>query len=358
MRGWLVPFLLAAAATAQAADPWSKAMSKRGVDPAVAENPIAITPEIRAAADAFAGGTGGTVDQLRRIQNALYDRSRFTFDYDAERTLTAAEALAARSGNCVAFTNLFIAMARARGLSVKAGYVTPRSAGRREGDLVYVNTHVVAVYALHDRAVVFDFYRVREDPSTRIRLLDDFELAALYLNNHAVEALRRDDFAKASALLDAVVKLAPGFAPGYGNLGVLRRRAGDTAGALDAYRRALELSPRDPTVLGNLAALYYGIGRTREAEAALRLADLDTATLYVILARGDIEAADGRVEAALRFYRKAARLAPRIADPQMSIARLARSSGRPRDARHAAMRVLELDPGNAEALAILADVGG
>ena len=50
MRGWLVPFLLATAATAHAADPWSKTMSKRGVDPALAENPIAITPEIRAAA--------------------------------------------------------------------------------------------------------------------------------------------------------------------------------------------------------------------------------------------------------------------------------------------------------------------
>lgn len=352
MRARMSSLVFAAFLTAEAADPWSKAMAKRGIDPGIATNPIAITPEIRSAADLAAGGSGGTVDQLRRIQSALYDGSRFTFDYDAGRTATAAEALAAGRGNCVAFTNLFIAMARARGIPVRAGYVTPRGAGEKRGDLVYVESHVVAVYQLHDRRVVFDFYRMKEDPGTRIRPLDDFELAALYLNNRAVEALRREEFRQAEVTLDAVLKLAPEFAEAYGNLGVLRRRAGNVPGALDAYRRALALSPEDPAILGNLATLYYGIGREREAKAALALADLDAATPYVILARGDLEAADGRVEAALRFYRKAARRAPRLVDPQLSIARLALLSGRIREARHASRRALELDPGNAEAEAI------
>ena len=354
MRGThLAVVLMAVATAALGADPWSKAIAKRGLDPAVVVNPIAITPEIRAAADRFAGSVGGTVDQLKRIQGAIYDASRFSFDYDAETTLTAAEALAARRGNCVAFTNLFIAMARARGLPVKAGYMTPRTLGRRRGDLVYVSTHVVAVYQLHDRAVVFDFYRMREDPSARIRLLDDFELAALYLNNRAVAALSLEEYASAGARLDAVLKLAPDFAPAYGNLGVLRRRTGDIPGALEAYRRALELSPRDPAILGNLAALYYGIGREREAKDALRLADLGVATPYVILARGDLEAADGRVETALRYYRKAARLDPSIAEPPMAIARLALTSGKPQEARRAALRALKLDPENVEAQAII-----
>jgi len=346
--------LLAAPRAARAADTWAKELSRRGVDPGLLDNPVAVTPEIKAAADRMAGGVDGTVDELRRIQSALFDTQNFTFDYDATLTETAAEALARGRGNCVAFTNLFIAMARARGLAVKAGYVTPRVAGVKHGDLVYVSTHVVAVYPLHDRSVIFDFYRTRDESPLRIRLLDDFELAALYLNNRAVEALSAGDFALAEERLKAVLKLAPKFAAAHGNLGVILRRRGDTEGALDAYRRALDLDPRDPSVLSNLASLYNGIGLNREAKAALALADMSRATVYTVLAKGDLEAADGQVDAALRYYRRAARANPKIAEPQISIARLARAAGRWDDARRAAGRALKLDPDNVEAREILA----
>lgn len=349
----LIAMLAAAASPSPAADAWSKALVKRGIDPALVLNPIAITPEVRAAAETFSGGAGGTVDQLKRMQSALFDTTRFTFDYDAGLTETAAEALASGRGNCVAFTNLFIAMARARGLRVKAGYIQPRAIGERRGDLVYIMTHVVAVYRLSDRDVVFDFYKTREDPAQRIRLLDDFELAALYVNNRAVLALSAGDYALAEARFGEVLKLAPDFAAAHGNLGVLLRRRGDIPGALAAYRRALALDPRNPSILGNLAALYTGLGRDREAKAALELADLGIATPYTILARGDLEAADGRVDEALRYYRRAARLDPKMPDPHVSIARLARAAGRLDEARRAAERAVKLDPENVEANAIL-----
>jgi len=355
-RAFLLAACVVAANPGRASDSWSKGLLRRGVDPEQVPNPIAITPEVKAAADAFAGGVGGTIDELRRIQSALFDHDKFTFDYEATLSETAAEALAARRGNCVSFTNLFIAMGRARGLAVKAGYITPRVTGTRRGDLVYVTTHVVALFALHDRSVVFDFYRSREEATSRIRLLDDYELAALLLNNRAVEALSAGDYALAESRLNDVVKLAPSFAAAHGNLGVLKRRRGDTAGAFDAYRHALALDPRDPSVLGNLAALYRSLGRDREAKAALELADLTRATPYTVLARGDLEAADGRVDAALRYYRRAARLDPKIADPQVSIARLTRAAGRVDDARRAAGRALKIDPSNVEAAKILAEL--
>jgi Flp pilus assembly protein TadD len=341
------------ATASEASDAWSSALIKRGIDPALVENPIAQTPEIRAAAETYSGHGGGTVDQLKRIQAALFDSSQFTFDYESTLTETASEALAAARGNCVSFTNLFIALARSRGLRVSAGYIQPRAVAEKRGDLVYVMSHVVAVYPLHDRYVVFDFYRTREAPDQQIRLLDDFELAALYVNNRAVTALSEGDYAVAEARLRAVIKLAPDFAPAYGNLGVILRRRGDISGAIDAYREALALSPRDPAILGNLASLYVGIGREREAKAALSLADLRLATPYTLLARGDLEAADGRTEDALRYYRKAARLDPRIADPHLSIARLSRAAGRFDEARREAGRALKLDPENAEAKAML-----
>jgi tetratricopeptide (TPR) repeat protein len=285
---------LGAPFAAAAGDPWERALARRGVDSALLPNPIAITPEIEQSAREYSGAGTGDVDKLRRIQSALFDSSRFTFVYDAEATYTAAEALAARRGNCVAITNLFIAMARARGIRVKAGFMTPHGVGEKRGDLVYVTAHVVAVYFNFHEYVVFDFYRVREDPNIKIRVLEDLELGALTLNNRAVEDLGRGDYARAESEFDAVVRLAPEFAAAHANLGVVKRRLGDVPGALEAYRRALAIEPRDPAILGNLSSLYLALGRTREAKAALDLADMSSATAYTILARGDLEAADGR----------------------------------------------------------------
>jgi Tfp pilus assembly protein PilF len=356
--GFVVAACIAAGGTVRAEDAWSRSLRRRGIDPELVANPIAITDEIRQAADEYSGSGGNVVDQLKRIQSALFDPERFTFDYEAGLTYTAAEALAARRGNCVAFTNLFIALGRARGIRVKAGYMTPRVAGEKRGDLVYVNTHVVAVYQLNDRFVVFDFYGSRQDDVPRIRLLDDFELAALYVNNRAVEALSRGELVSAEAQLEAVVRLAPQFVGAHGNLGVLKRRRGDISGALDAYRTALSLEPHNPTILANLASLYVGMGRYREAQAALRLADLSTATSYTILARGDLEAADGNPDGALSFYRRAARLDTTIPDPYVAIARLEKGRGRIAEAQRAAGRALKLAPDNAEAQALNRELSG
>jgi tetratricopeptide (TPR) repeat protein len=361
-RAWRFGLVVAACVVAQAAaradDAWGRSLKRRGVDPALVVNPIEITPQVREAADELSGNGGNVVDQLKRMQSALFDPGRFTFDYEAGLTYTAAEALAARRGNCVAFTNLFIAMARSRGIRVKAGYMTPRVAGEKRGDLVYVNTHVVAVYQLHDRFVVFDFYRTREDEVPRIRLLDDFELAALYVNNRAVEALSRGEFVEAEAQLEAVIRLAPQFVGAHGNLGVLKRRRGDVSGALDAYRAALALEPHNPTILANLSSLYVGMGLYREAQAALRLADMSSATTYTILARGDLEAADGNPDGALSFYRRAARLDATIPDPYVAIARLEKGRGRLAEAQRAAGRALKLAPDNPEAQALSRELAG
>ncbi len=342
-----------AASAAPSHDAWSSAIARRGLDPALVPNPIDVTPEVKAAAAAVTGAAGGTIEELKRIQAALFDKTKFTFDYDAGLTETASEALASGHGNCVSFTNLFIAMGRARGLKVRAGYMTPHDNGRRRGDLVVLSTHVVAMYPLHDRFVVFDFYRVREDPTTQIRLLDDFELAALYVNNRAVEALAAGRYDLAADRLAAVLKLFPDFAAGYANLGVLERRRGDVAGALDAYRHALEIDPKDPGISSNLAALYMSLGRVREAKAAVLLADWRRATPFTLLARGDLEAVDGRYKSALRFYRQAARRDPKLAEPHAAMARVALATGRLDDARREVALAMALDPGNDEAAKIL-----
>src|SRR5262245_27032693 len=56
---------------------WARRVARRGVDASLVEDPIAITPAVRAAADRYAGGGGNQVDQLKRLQSALFDASSF-----------------------------------------------------------------------------------------------------------------------------------------------------------------------------------------------------------------------------------------------------------------------------------------
>jgi hypothetical protein len=44
-----------------------------GIDPELVANPIAVTSEVKVAADELSGSGGNVVDQLKRMQIALFD---------------------------------------------------------------------------------------------------------------------------------------------------------------------------------------------------------------------------------------------------------------------------------------------
>ncbi|HJQ96744.1 MAG TPA: hypothetical protein VJ826_00445, partial [Candidatus Polarisedimenticolaceae bacterium] len=75
-RAVLAPLMVAAGlaiAPASHADAWERALERKGIAPAAVPNPIEVTPRVAETARAWAGGGGGEVDQLRRLQAALYD---------------------------------------------------------------------------------------------------------------------------------------------------------------------------------------------------------------------------------------------------------------------------------------------
>ena len=163
MRGTHLAVVLVAVATAAlGADPWSKAIAKRGLDPAVVVNPIAITPRSGPRPTGLPGSVGGDGGPAEAHPGRDLRRIPFFVRLRRRNDAHGCGGAAARRGNRVAFTNLFIAMAARRGLPVKAGYMTPRTLGRRRGDLVYVSTQCRRRVLAHDRAVVFDFYRMRK----------------------------------------------------------------------------------------------------------------------------------------------------------------------------------------------------
>jgi tetratricopeptide (TPR) repeat protein len=346
-----------AALAGSSPDAWARALYERQVEPGDVPNPVAWTPEMRETAERLAGQ--GTVHaRLAALQEGLFDPSRFPFRYESRGTLTATEAFAAREGNCLSFTCLFIALARSAGLDVRAAVPAYEGRSERDGDLVVVNTHVVAVYGIGDALTIFDFDRTRERRVLGARILGDVDLAALYASNLGVEALRTSDNEVAIRRFETATRLSPRFVAAWGNLGVALRRAGDTAGALAAYGKALEIDPHDPTILGNLAALYRVEGREREARRALSVADVGSASPHFLVVLADLERVQGRTDRALTLYRRAHRAGPALADPLVGIAESELTRGRIGAARKAALEALDLEHSNAGAQAVLRRIEG
>ena len=331
---------------------WDQVVASRGVDPAMVPMPMRITPEIEAAAVKLAG-PGEDRDRLRRLQAGLLDRSAYAFEYEALATFTAEDAFAARRGNCVSFTNLFIAFGRAIGIPLQAALLFRKARSEKEGDLVMVYNHMVAVHPKGRYVTVYDFYMTKEDAAVEVRLIDDLAVAAISASNRGVEALRAAVLGLARSLLELATRLQPSLPDLYANLGIVRWRQGDVPGAYEAFRKGLEIDPGRPTLLHNLAALYIEEGRRAEARAALAAAATREATPYLLVVQGDLELAGGNPKSAVRAYRRAHRAQPGLLEPLLGIARAEITLGSPEAARKALRKAEKLRPDDPQVRALL-----
>ena len=334
---------------------WKAGVARRGVDPADVPNPMETTPAMREAAQELASA-GSDEARCERLRAALLDGRAFTFEYERTSTFSAAEAFENRRGNCVSFTNLLIALARSLGIRLQAALVSTRGISEREGDVIVTYNHMVAVHTVvgSPDVKVYDFYRIAEEKAPLLTLLDDFAVAAIRASNDGVAHLGRGEYAEAEHDLEIAVKLAPRLGSLYANLGLAKWRNGDPAGAFAVFRRGLEVEPRCPPLLQNLAALYVDQHRPAEAQAALAALDMRRASPYALIVRGDLALREGNVKGAIRNYREAATLDSKLADPWLAIARAELARGR-RDAAHKAARTaLKRDPSNPDAQKLVA----
>jgi tetratricopeptide (TPR) repeat protein len=334
---------------------WEEEVRARGIDPREVPNPLQVTETMRKEAERLAGW-GTNERRLEQLQLALFDQGEFPFSYEIRTTLTAAEAFHRRQGNCLSFTNLFIALGRSIGVPVSMGLVLRVRSSEKEGDLIVVNNHVIALYNTEGSRRYYDFDRSRRERPADLRELDDLWITALYLNNRGADELRAGHPEAAQKFFGNAVKLAPGFGFAWGNLGVARRRLADVDGALEAYRRALELDPENPTILSNLSGMFRSLGRDDEARTALEAARMSGASAHVLIVRGDVELSQGRIDDALKFYRKARRMAPNLPDAYVAIARAELARSRPAAARKSLDRAIRLDPDNQYALSLRASL--
>lgn len=210
--------------------------------------------------------------RLRRLVDAMIDDGLLTLDYDPDLTQTAQETFYKRQGNCLSFTNLFVALARQADLEPEFQLVEIPPSWLGEGDFVILNNHInvvvrdIRVKGGFTRDYVVDFNTAEFNGNYDTRRVGDDYAFALYYSNVAVEAMQRGADRLAFATLLRAIEANPEVPSVWINLGALYSRKGHLEGAETAYLHALGIDRADKSALTNLASLYRSMGRSEAAD--------------------------------------------------------------------------------------------
>lgn len=253
--------------------------------------------------------------RLRQLLRAMLGSGLFELDYEGELTLTARETFHARAGNCLAFTNLFAALAREAELQAFYQEVAVPAMWTGDSDYSVLIQHVnvlvreTAAGWQTPREHVVDFNLPNYRGTYPQRLIDDHRVDALFYNNLGVEALRAGDHRRAFVYLLKALRQDPGAAAAWGNLGVVYLRNDLPEHAESAFHRALRAERANKPAMSNLARLYEQGGQAELAEAyRARIRRHQARNPYYHLQLAERAYAEGRVEDGLDAINHAIRL--------------------------------------------------
>jgi tetratricopeptide (TPR) repeat protein len=244
---------------------------------------------------------------------ALYTRNRLKLEYDAAITRTAAQAFAARQGNCLSLVIMTAALARELGLEVRFQRVIADDMWSRSGELYFVSSHVNVQLAgsradpmrrVDERQLfTIDFMPPKPRAITHTRELTDENIISMFMNNRAAESLaagRIDDaywWAREAILQD------PKYLSALNTLGVVYKKKGAYREAERAFSRLLEREPGNIHAMSNLAIAYKDQGRFAEAKALEdRVAALQPQAPFYFFDRGLLAMEAGEFQVARTLF--------------------------------------------------------
>jgi Flp pilus assembly protein TadD len=227
-----------------------------GADTAPAADVLALDDEMRAFLGTHVDMAASPGQRLRQLLEAVMASGRIDIRYD-HLTLTAAETFRRRVGNCLSYTNLFVALARSAGIEARFQEVDVPPDWTQEGGAMVLNRHVDALIDSGDgRDRVVDFNVADFRTSYDHRPISDERAFAHFHSNLGVERMQAGDTGGALGHFRRALRHDAGFAPAWVNLGTLYLRAGHPDQAEAAWRHALRVDPQESVALSNLERLY------------------------------------------------------------------------------------------------------
>jgi Flp pilus assembly protein TadD len=208
--------------------------------------------------------------RLERLVAFLHDPDGLGIQYRHDADYTVAEVWEKRQANCLSFTLLTIALARAAGFEAYPQEIARTLSWYSDGETLYFSNHVNAGVRIGPHEYTVDVASdsvLSRDPPKRV---DDSRLLAVYYSNRAAGLLAQGRHADAARFIDAALAADPRYPSAWNNAGVLRLRQGRSDEAERAFRRALELDRTHDGTLMNMAALYASRGEHATAEIYTR----------------------------------------------------------------------------------------
>jgi len=203
--------------------------------------------------------------RLQRLLYAVMGEDNFELIYD-ETTRTAPETFHDRRGNCLSFTNMFVAMARQAGLDAYYQEVEIPPLWSLSGESFLLSKHINVHIKMQSGMVrVVDFNIHDFSTSDDTRVISDNRARAHYFNNIGAEHMLGGDTLLAFSNFRQGILEDDTFSPTWINLGNLYRREGYPEYAAAAYLSGLEVDEDSLVAMSNLANLYQEEGNTELA---------------------------------------------------------------------------------------------
>jgi tetratricopeptide (TPR) repeat protein len=245
--------------------------------------------------------------------DALYAKSQLKLEYDAVRTLTAAEAFESRSGNCLSLVILAAALAKEIDIPVYFSRVIADDTWSRVGGILFASGHVNVTFGRPATAyrvvsqvsdlLTIDF--VPPNPTHRIHAygIDEETILAMYMNNRAAETLSLGNTTDAYWWARESITHDPSFMSPYNTLGVIYKRIGHLAAAERVLNYVLAREPRNLQAISNLILVLNETGRGEEAKKLrTQLAILQPDPPFYALSLGTQAMRDGDFRAAKSWF--------------------------------------------------------
>ncbi len=292
-------------------------------------------------------------DRVRGIVDAITSLAGFSISYDWLSNKTAKEVFRGGKGNCLAYTNLFVGMARAVGIDAVYADVMFSERVTREAEIVVKSTHITAAVTLGSGLTLIDFTKTPERKYTAFKVIDDLEAIANFYNNQGFlygyfterGDVDFDPLEKELEMYRLALEILPTFQRARNNLGVALRRRGRIDEAIEQYKLAIKQDPKYVEAHSNLGTAYLRQGRTEEALGEYRLAaERAGPDGYVHERLGATFLRLGRYQDAIKEFRKALSKEPEMADAHYHLGECYRSLGDEKKAVEEYRAALEIDP--------------
>jgi Flp pilus assembly protein TadD len=240
---------------------------------------------------------------------ASMDQNFLDFDYDPAKTLGAEDAFAQKTGNCLSFSSMFIAMARQAGMQAWYQEVEVPTEWSSINETLLVSRHVNAVVKDTYIDYVIDVSKNYREEETTSRIISDQEALAQFYNNLGVDALIENQLPVAYAYFVKAIETHPDGAFFWSNLAVTYRRNGQMEDAEATYLSAIRLDSTETVALNNLYSIYTEQGNEAAARDMKSRVDRHRRRNPYYLQLLSVEAVDeGRYDDAVRLIRKAIRI--------------------------------------------------